>query len=37
MPRGPPVTDAGGRGIGYTAQERCFRGQINEFRIWNKA
>lgn len=24
-------------GLGYTAQERCFRGQIDDFRIWNKA
>ena len=24
-------------GLGYTAQERCFRGLIDEFRIWNKA
>jgi len=23
-------------GLGYTAQERCFRGQIDDFRIWNK-
>ena len=24
-------------GLGYTAQERCFRGLIDDFRIWNKA
>ena len=24
-------------GLGYTDQERCFRGLIDEFRIWNKA
>ena len=24
-------------GLGYTGQERCFRGLIDEFRIWNKA
>ena len=24
-------------GLGYTAQQRCFRGLIDEFRIWNKA
>ncbi len=24
-------------GLGYTAQERCFRGQVDDFRIWNKA
>jgi hypothetical protein len=24
-------------GLGYTAQERCFRGRIDDFRIWNQA
>jgi hypothetical protein len=24
-------------GLGYSAHERCFRGLIDEFRIWNKA
>ena len=24
-------------GLGYTAQERCFRGLIDDFRIWSKA
>ncbi len=24
-------------GLGYTAEERCFRGLIDEFRIWSKA
>ncbi|MCY2992357.1 MAG: alpha-galactosidase [Planctomycetota bacterium] len=24
-------------GLGYSAQERCFRGLIDDFRIWNKA
>jgi hypothetical protein len=24
-------------GLGYTAQERCFRGLIDDFRIWNQA
>ena len=24
-------------GLGYTAQERCFRGLVDDFRIWNKA
>ena len=24
-------------GLGYTGQERCFRGLIDELRIWNKA
>lgn len=24
-------------GLGYTAPERCLRGRIDEFRIWNKA
>ena len=24
-------------GLGYTAQERCFRGLIDDFRIWNMA
>jgi hypothetical protein len=24
-------------GLGYSAQERCFRGLIDEFRIWNTA
>ena len=24
-------------GLGYSAQDRCFRGLIDDFRIWNKA
>jgi len=24
-------------GLGYSAQERCFRGLIDDFRIWNRA
>ena len=35
-PAGPSPMPVG-VGLGYTARERCFRGLIDDFRIWNKA